>query len=353
MTRTLLYYPSIDIVNLQWIKNSILYWDCIGSIVPRNLEEKYRESKYIKILNEEGLYKPFYPDDHLEDDQMPVLSQEFLDRHKFIIAKRLFEPSPQPEGVYHVYEGKVPRDIREYLLEKGYALQNRGWLILSRRDGLLFMSLLAKYLAAQNKEMSVTPGTDHIEYQDLAFRAVNSQTSNPSTQITLRNLLPMPAGAASLQEVIKFKRKREVELYNFRKVIDTYHDKLLNAADSKQTREIIRGFTEEMSIELKKIKRLFDEHKVPIMLGAVKTIIGIEVPALIVLLSSLDSNFPLWLKFFAAGSAGAISLRKYQLDVRNKLNELTADKAYSYIYYAEKEGIIRRQQKDPILDLLR
>ena len=34
MAQTILYYPTIDIQDGAWLRNAILYWDEVSSIVP-------------------------------------------------------------------------------------------------------------------------------------------------------------------------------------------------------------------------------------------------------------------------------------------------------------------------------
>lgn len=351
MTRTLLYYPSIDITNSQWIKSSILYWDSISSIVPRNLQGKFLKSKTIQILRDEGLYEPFHPDHHIEREQ--GLTQEFIERHQSLKARRLLNPSQHTKGYYKVYYWKFPEEARNYLLDHKYAIPNREWLVLDRLDGLLYMSVLAKYLANQVTYMDITPSTDYLEYQDLAFKAVTAQNIAPGAQITLYGFLPTPREDVPIKKLIEFKRKREGELHRFQRLIDTYHNQLQSATESKQVNGIVRKFKEEMSHEVKDIRKIFDDHKIPTLLGAVKTLLGIEVPALIAMMSSFADAIPSWLKVVGAGALGAISIRKYQLDVRNKQQELLSSKPYSYIYLAEKEGVIRTKSDNSILDLLR
>jgi len=65
-TKTALYYPQMVIPNKQWIRQALLYWDDIGSIVP---EAIWNEHPYFEIDDEETnrlyeakLYRPFFPE---------------------------------------------------------------------------------------------------------------------------------------------------------------------------------------------------------------------------------------------------------------------------------------------------
>ncbi len=62
--RSILYYPTIDIPSGPWLRQAILYWDEVGSIVPERMEEtgdlSYREE--IRVLRDRGVFRPFRPE---------------------------------------------------------------------------------------------------------------------------------------------------------------------------------------------------------------------------------------------------------------------------------------------------
>ena len=56
MAQTILYYPTINIPNENWLKNALLYWDNISSIVP--YEDYYNLSPHLLYLQSCEIYKP-------------------------------------------------------------------------------------------------------------------------------------------------------------------------------------------------------------------------------------------------------------------------------------------------------
>lgn len=59
MSQSVLYYTTIDIQDSQWLRNAVLYWDEICSIVP--FEEYPDFSPELRYLQEKNLYRPIYP----------------------------------------------------------------------------------------------------------------------------------------------------------------------------------------------------------------------------------------------------------------------------------------------------
>lgn len=52
-----LYYPTIDIDDSEWIKNAILFWDEIDTIVPEAISSPYKNNDS-RFLYDEGILKP-------------------------------------------------------------------------------------------------------------------------------------------------------------------------------------------------------------------------------------------------------------------------------------------------------
>ncbi|HKJ81869.1 MAG TPA: hypothetical protein VJ954_07590, partial [Ignavibacteriaceae bacterium] len=64
-----LFYPTIDIRNEDWLKNAVLFWDEINTIVPSSIVNPYQENT-TQYLSDEGILKAMSvsPDnDFIED----------------------------------------------------------------------------------------------------------------------------------------------------------------------------------------------------------------------------------------------------------------------------------------------
>lgn len=59
MAQTILYYPKINIQDGTWLRNALLYWDEVSSIVPyENFADLSPELLYLQKL---GIYHAVYP----------------------------------------------------------------------------------------------------------------------------------------------------------------------------------------------------------------------------------------------------------------------------------------------------
>jgi hypothetical protein len=59
MAQTILYYPTIDIQDGKWLRNAVIYWDKVASIVPYDNYPNF--SPEILYLQERELYEPIFP----------------------------------------------------------------------------------------------------------------------------------------------------------------------------------------------------------------------------------------------------------------------------------------------------
>ncbi|PKN92920.1 MAG: hypothetical protein CVU44_12885 [Chloroflexi bacterium HGW-Chloroflexi-6] len=339
LPRAILYYPTISIRNPSWIRQVILYWDQIGSIIPRELDGFTRQSEDIRILRRFEIFRTYHPEDSVR--HCDELSKEFLALVKTAKFQLAVKQTPGRINRFRVYHTKISKPLAEDLIEGGYAILDGAWLYLERSYALLYMSLLAKYLADDDQNSLTTPGTDFKAYLDLNFSSDDEGNTRSGLSFTLNNVLPMPRQDVSIEKIIEFKSKRHLELLNFRQVVYDYQDRLKQVQEKTEALDLIDRFVSQIKIEVTQLDRLFTDAKMPVILGAVENVLKVETPTIIAGLATIGT-IPFPLAIAGAVIAGSISLRKYQLDVRNENRKRLAENSYSYLYQAQQEGIIDR-----------
>src|SRR5262245_39674702 len=61
-----LYYPWIDITDEGWLKNALLYWDQIQTIVPRSMEKPYSTRTAMEFYDP-GLLEPLFVESRMRE----------------------------------------------------------------------------------------------------------------------------------------------------------------------------------------------------------------------------------------------------------------------------------------------
>ncbi len=188
-----LYFPYIAVPEDVWFTQVLLYWDEIGTIVPRSvLDQPDLLGSYTAGLIRERLLSPIDPGRYL--DQLPhsELVQEFLrvveedpvlrnlkdqlpdlrtDGREFerlpgtdVVPRRALGRSPPGTSFVHV--DKAGHPLMDELVEKKLAQHVAGpefdrWFLVEERTASLFMAYLASLLGAM-EEVGMDPMTDEI-----------------------------------------------------------------------------------------------------------------------------------------------------------------------------------------------
>lgn len=338
MERTLLYYPAIFIQNQQWIRQSILYWDSIGSIIPTGMERYLAKSQDFQILLNQGLYKIYNLENYVQTNNKVETEFEAI-----LENSRLIESLPNEDRYSSwIYENKLPLELITKLRNKSTVRQKDYRVYLRPVIASLYMSLLAKHMANDDMNSITTPSTDDINFLTFAFPSVDNENTMSVMNLSLYNVLPVPAEGTSLIKIIKFKEQRKDELLHFRQTIYEHQDKIKQAKEVDEVRDLNNRFGEQIQLEVSNLGKAFKGDGIRFVLGTLKNILAIETPALIAAFTlQVPDPVKINLSIVGAAVAGTISLSEYLLDVRNRKNERLTQNSYTYLLQARQEGIIK------------
>ena len=205
---TILYYPMISIRTGRWLRQALLYWDQIGSIVPQNYEDEalLPYTPDMEYLKAEGEFRPFRPDALLGQDRDAF--REFEDDLlQTISASSLVLSSSLPFAPrfdFRIHRDKISHHVFDLLKQEGLAISERSdgnWYYCERRFALSYMSLLAKYLAASDSDSTV-PSTNLAVYEKLNFQARLDADAFVCLKARFRDILPVPRGDVPLADIL-------------------------------------------------------------------------------------------------------------------------------------------------------
>lgn len=358
MKRTVLYYPTISIPDNWWLRQAVFYFDEVGSIVPQtmtfggeSLGQLIPLTPELEFLQKEGIFRAISPEQltlgrgwdeahQLQEDLREILTTE---RHH----------AQRSEEYVHVHRGKTNDSILSLLQSDGlvkpaestpYKGEVWDWMLVEKNTAFLYLSLLAKYLSAIDKEATV-PGTDREEYLDLAYGAKQEKDGENGVQLHLQKMLPVPKPETDIRKIVEFKRERNDELLQFRSSIDDLENKLAKAQDREEVRDNLIHFTEKQQIEVSNLSAALRDAKIETVFGSVKALVKSNSPgfwgSLLAIGGIAAGTPPISIPAIVVGGVMAVcEVSTYLMDRRLRARSLEKQSAVAYLHYAKAEGII-------------
>jgi len=359
MERILLYYPSINIPDGNWLRSSLLYSDKVASIFPFNSIDDKRVNVDTRTLYDTGLYKPIFVLEELnpfrDNPELEKFEQNFIKVAQSTEFKRIREQSKKNEqrlgltdnemsqNTFDMYLSKISFKVADYLRQNEDILFRKNEtriadVRIEKTSAIVYMSMLADFLARKNKDL-VIPSTDKIEFEKLAYQLTDEKVL--TRRIQLDDCLPTPSPNVDIKDIIKFKRNRKFELLKFRELIDNLEDELNSENDDRERKRIMIKFQERIQKEIIEIKKLMGDSKLDFILSGFSSLLDFKQKEVIGTISGIGAlsagaiaNLPL-----IGLGAGALLLTGTLVSSYKKINRKVESNSSSYIYYAQKAGM--------------
>ena len=343
MPNTILYYPKIAIPDGAWLRQALLYWDRIGSIIPREFDRAGHDLQDLHTLYELNVYRSYNPEDFIAGDPRLRIEfeQEFIHISKKPSFWRRLPPTEARRFDSPIHIAKITDNLSEYIQSKRLAiLRDRydSWYQFERPAAWLYMSLLAKYIADSAEETTI-PGTDFGLFKDFIFQTEKRYFSASCFELTLQDILPVPSQDTPLEKILEFKSKRRDELISFREVIWDIQNELKNSQEVSQIRDIASRYSDLINTRVSDLSKTMQEDNFQLWRGSLETLVKTDsIPSLSLVFDPFQ--IPIEYKLAGLGVMGVISVSNYLLDRRNERRKLLRENSFSYLYHAEHEGII-------------
>lgn len=349
MSRSILYYPSMDIKDGVWLRNAMLYWDKIHSIIPNQFNADY--SPEVQALEERGLYSSITPDELFYSDANNVFSNEVIHKIRGLNPnyrknnKRGMKNLQIPQIGTMIHYKKIPTDL--YDLMKSWGLlhidSNGEWLEIEETAANLYMSTMAEYLAKISTADMIV-GTDKNSYVYQAYeKQWKSQQSMCLTSV-FEKAMPTPNLDISFETILDFREKRESELLHMREEIRDFENSLSVCSSWQEIKAATNAFREKWERELSDMDKLLKDHRIGYRMGNMKSLIEITGGAVGLMQFANDNlhSFPTWVIGAGLVTAGVIGVGTNFVNHRVSLKEYRNNASFAYLYDAAEQGILRR-----------
>jgi hypothetical protein len=157
------------------------------------------------------------------------------------------------------------------------------WYYLEENTALLYMSLLAKYLAdVSTGDDWMVPGTDAPQYSQRSYEPTHreEEESFPCLDIRFNAALPVPRQDVSFEDILQFKRKRQRELLHFRAQLLKFQNDLREVTDQCDVKDVVADFKDAMQKEVNEIRLLPKDSRISAVAQSISTLMSIKSPAM-------------------------------------------------------------------------
>ncbi len=349
MAQTILYYPKINIQDGTWLRNAILYWDEVSSIVPyENYPDFSPELLYLQRL---GVYKAVYPQDLFFSDFAGDFCDSIVRRISAYDRSRTLNNKHQKEqvGVHKnkiyapalqelIHYKKLPTELLDYFGDKRFInnFNANGWMEIDSKIAQIYMRTLAEYsIKCSGKDIVL--GTDKATYS----REIYSNSRNRADlqtqccKINIENCLPQPAMDVGYEDILNFKTRRKDELNAFRSKIRELETNIYNANSPELIRHYETQFTETWQQCSDDYYRVLKESGIKFFLSSVASLVAIPF-----LGQHLSQHFSQGITTAIQTGAPLLNIGIGYFDYKGKISPAKADGGFSYIIKANRDGII-------------
>lgn len=340
---SLLYYPSINIPSL-WIKKAILYSDNIYSIVPREFPESVRfeispDQEYLKKIE---LYKPLFSDQFFKFSDAGAKIDEFKEELRVILSSLEFKKLSIKKTMIknYIHREKFSMSILEVLKE--FQAISRSdhtdglWVEMERETSIIYMSLLAKYIANSMDNVTKT-STDFENYHKIIYSGAGYKNSAIVTN--LLSLLPVPADTCSIKEIVHFKNKRKDELLSLRLMLDSVMYEMQKCSSNDQIIALIEKQKKTITKSITDTLAAMKDSKLKSVFGSLKALIEIKTPAWIPAVG-VANNLPVEVNTAVSGIAFMIHFGYSYFTGKTEINKIRRDSPVTYLTDAKNLGIV-------------
>lgn len=354
MAQSILYYPTIDIQDGVWLRNALLYWDNISSIVPYKTYSDF--SPEVSYLWKCGIYEPIFPQDLF----LSKYSSDFV--HEIIVRLERYQKRKDrvkqnkyrntiemhrkkiyaPELYESIHYKKVPSILLDYLLDHGFLnreCDRDDWIEIDAYAASIYMRTLAEYAVKCHKKDTVI-GTDYIKHQADFYPRTPPRKNSSCISISLNDCLPQPSMDVSYEDLLSFKQNHTQELAEFRSKLREYEIALSICREPEEIRFQTERFKESWQYLLTQTEKMFTRERVAFSLGTLTALIS--APSIAESLKNIVSpgvKAPI-ISAAMLGGAATIGIGYQFVSYRNRVNEQRSSAGFSYLLKASKAGII-------------
>jgi hypothetical protein len=257
---SVLYYPSIEFADEKWVKASLLLWDKIYRIVPRNYQPK--DKLDVTYAVESGLIRNI----QLEREDVNITADNFLT----FCEDLPFIPAGLEESEYdRIHPDKIDARLYPHLEDIAAKFDEEGWIKMSPQLAKGYMFILSKVVGERRNLPRATGDKDcwsiapyFVEDANFSEYVYNRDAEGFYSSLVISDLIPANIAEIPMTSIIDFVEERRDIRAEFRKRVVELCNRISNCESKEHVRILIDDFVDDFENakqEFKKSMAFFNE----------------------------------------------------------------------------------------------
>ncbi|MEA5259813.1 hypothetical protein VB264_18595 [Arcicella aquatica] len=256
----LIYYPSFEPKDIDWLKYALIYIDQFSPIIPDRGRNTLSDD-FKKIENGTDLiivHKPeWWQGDNAATKALKEIEfieshpEQFRDKLQAVNINRTWKDSKNWK--FKLYEEKFNTTFKYECIEKGLGEECNGGILISEELANLYMTFLAEEIAF---EKVGNPITDSTKYDQLSsyLRARNpkKETLLNTAKIVVNKKLPENIENIDLKKFIEFRQESGIKelRQSFNQSLLKFYESLESDFNPQKYINDLEGFNKELIKEI-------------------------------------------------------------------------------------------------------
>lgn len=245
ITNRILYFPSIEFQSPAWVKGTLLIWDYIYRIVPKDYTPN--DSAAIKKAIDAGRIR----DIKLEKDDL----ERTLCKYSSFIDSLPYMPAGLDTDGYAsgIHKDKIDARLYPILDKIASNYRNEDWVHLPSELSRGYMFFLADVVAERRNLYKGTDNADawvtsyfFSENGQISERIYDSEAEGQLIYLNHNDLIPIIIPNVPMDSILEFTEKRKDEKELFRDHINKFHQTLRTCESPSHAQDILSDYRNDL-----------------------------------------------------------------------------------------------------------
>lgn len=274
--KNILYYPSFEIENINWMKFALLYFDKVNLIIPSSADRTLSRS-FLQVYEETDLinkYRPEYNDGYYASlDALAAIEDILRAPERY---SRVFRPIWTTRDIrwtgrnliekwkyagnqkYTLYNEKYTYEWSRFCIKNGIGHETNEGIKIPEEVALIYMSMLS-HIISEQKGIDALTDRPYMDRLAMAIRqdygANDEKIQVARAKIELH--LPRNLSNINIEDIIELRNSKEFKekLHAFHNEMEKYHKGIEEGNMNKNIIESVNGIYNEFLYEIFKLGR--------------------------------------------------------------------------------------------------